>query len=241
MDTTDEKPPKNLTDARAERIAWRDRHRAHLSTHGLELKLLRTAPELEALETKVRAWCHRMIYGPPEKRHFILVGPTGTGKSHTALAAKDYLADALLWAWRGELIIGRMGVAMINAPEIVDMSDDHFGYWLEGLAHKKVLFLEDIGTETDQYRSGLPRKRLYQVLEHFAGQWLFITTNVPEEGWIEKWDARVEDRLHRSADIAVLKEVPSFTVWKMGRRAIAEAGTPNLNLGTKPRIEGAVA
>jgi DNA replication protein DnaC len=160
-----------------------------------------------------------MIYGPAEKQRFILIGDSGSGKSHSALATKKYLFDALTWAWRADLIDTVKGVEMIEAPELVDMDDEEFGYWTDGLQHTRVLFLEDIGTEIDQYRSGLPRKRLYQILELFADRWLFVTTNIFEETWREKWDARVDDRLHRNSEIVTLRDVPSYTVWKMRKEA----------------------
>lgn len=71
-----------------------------------------------------------------------------------------------------------------------------------------LVIVDDLGTETDQFRSGAPTQRLCELLNACERKHLWATTNVPPAGWAAKWDQRVEDRL-LSADVVVVK-APSY-------------------------------
>jgi len=72
-----------------------------------------------------------------------------------------------------------------------------------------LLVLDDLGAETDRYRSGVPTARLQRVLELMEHRWLLITTNVPKDKWRERWDQRICSRLEASAYISLF-HVPDY-------------------------------
>lgn len=81
------------------------------------------------------------------------------------------------------------------------------------------MFLDDIGSEEDRFKSGAPSRILGDVLGriHDEKKFAFITTNIPPGEWKARWDARVYDRLLRMNPIApnVWQAGESYAVWKM--------------------------
>jgi DNA replication protein DnaC len=71
-----------------------------------------------------------------------------------------------------------------------------------------MVIIDDIGTETDRYRTGIPCSRLCQLLDHCRNKWLWITTNKHPNEWATTWDKRVEDRM-LAGDVLVL-DAPSW-------------------------------
>lgn len=73
------------------------------------------------------------------------------------------------------------------------------------------VILDDIGAETDRYKSGFSTGLLARVLDGLKNKWGIITTNVHPSKWRERWDKRVEDRLLRhNSQIISMFDCPSF-------------------------------
>ena len=101
--------------------------------------------------------------------------------------------------------------------ELTEKDNPEFGD--DVLAADVVLF-DDIGSEEDRYRTGAPTRILGDILDdlHRKKRFVFITTNIAPEGWKERWDGRVEDRLLRlDAEIIDLWAcgTESYASWKM--------------------------
>lgn len=86
-----------------------------------------------------------------------------------------------------------------------------FYAWLDEVRGCSLLILDDVGIETDVFKSGLPTARLCELLNERVGKFTVITTNVPLGSWAPRWDARVEDRLLRDSMVFEMA-APSFTI-----------------------------
>ena len=68
-----------------------------------------------------------------------------------------------------------------------------------------VLFLDDIGAETEKYKTGESVDALCQVLSRREDKWTMITTNIDPMNWSQRFDVRVADRLNRHSAIIAMK------------------------------------
>lgn len=224
METTlDPKLLRNKTAASLDAEAWRARHSEALRNLKLDLKMEPVHPSLSPLAEACRVWCRRVVAQEPEgPRKLIVVGNTGTGKTHAARAVKDWCFKGIIWAWRAGELKNYDGTIWASMPDVTLKENEEYETWLGDLTRHRVIFLEDIGAESDQFRSGTPRVRLYQVLERMDTRFMFITTNVHRDHWEEKWDARVADRLHRNSEIVTLTGAESYTMRKLRGEAAAK-------------------
>jgi len=83
--------------------------------------------------------------------------------------------------------------ATIGTPEQTD--NEAFAAWMDDVGAANMVFVDDIGTETDKFRTGIPAQRLCQLLDRCEFKWLWLTTNKKPRDWAQTWDKRVEDRL----------------------------------------------
>lgn len=72
------------------------------------------------------------------------------------------------------------------------------------------LVLNDVGSEPNEMKSGVAGENLRLMLEARLGRFTIITMNFHPEDWVGKWDARVEDRLYRRAQLIELPTAPSW-------------------------------
>lgn len=182
------------------------------------LRLEATHPEIQSAANHVESWVARVLKNDKSGRHIVLCGPSGTGKTHMAEAAKKYLSAARMSeVWGGSPVI-----EMMDFTRVANYDDDGFWYWkrdrindIAGAGIRvEIMFLEDIGCEFDRYKSGVPTARLTEILNDFRDRWLFVTTNVQPEGWPARWDSRVADRLFRDAVIVDMRNVVSWQIAK---------------------------
>jgi DNA replication protein DnaC len=64
-----------------------------------------------------------------------------------------------------------------------------------------LLLLDDIGAESDKYKTGETTDGLCQLLTARADKWTVITTNIERIEWSTHFDSRVADRLQRNAEV----------------------------------------
>lgn len=85
---------------------------------------------------------------------------------------------------------------------------------MDDLIGCSLVALDDIGAESDRFRSGLSLDRLTQVLTRRCDARIYtlITTNIMPIDWEGKFGARVADRLLRGSTVCDLSNVPSFSL-----------------------------
>ena len=155
-----------------------------------------------------------------QRKHLILAGPSGVGKTHTSSALRKFAMAARVYAWSKGFWPHPPRIEWVEWAAICDLDKQGFRSWIDGQKPDGVrpgtslLFLEDIGCEVDQYKTGEPTERLRQLFNEFKDQFLVVTTNIKPDDWEKKWDVRVSDRLRRNSEIVVLTETKSFQEYK---------------------------
>lgn len=169
-----------------------------------------THPDIQAIADHAEAFCGAWAKGSDINRLLVLCGEPGCGKTHALNAIANWGKYAARFVWErrdktgGELpSVLAASWADVSTPE--RCPDPEFREWLAELNATSLACIDDIGTETDRFRSGDSIARLCQVLDRRAKKFTVLTTNKPPELWGEQWDARVSDRLTRGSRIVVIR------------------------------------
>jgi len=173
-------------------------------------------PDIATMAKLAETWGNSWYYNKKDrKRWVVVVGDTGNGKTHVAKRlyrwAQHVRGPAWNQIWKDTSPNYVPGVEWFSwmhmaSPEV--MSGQAFEAALQDVDRSSVVFLDDCGTETDTYRTGVPNQRLCHLLNRAENKFLWVTTNVNPEAWADKWGRRCEDRL-LSAEV-VLNRAPSF-------------------------------
>ncbi len=126
----------------------------------------------------------------------VISGPVGTGKStvsrRLAKAMSAMAVDASLGGWGGTVPgVWRGAWAAISSQD----KNRDFEEAIHDLKAAHIVFLDDVGVETDPFKSGEPTARLKRVLDICEKKWLFITTNLERHLIGARYDHRVKDCL----------------------------------------------
>lgn len=143
-----------------------------------------------------------------DRRLLVISGQTGCGKtmamrglSRFVSAARVPAAERGYWAWPPN-------VWWCNWPPTAKSIQDRVVSTCAAIrdaVEADVLFLDDIGAESDKYRSGEATDALCQLLSRRENLWTVVTTNIARESWAEKFDVRVSDRLQRRSQVVEVK------------------------------------
>ena len=162
----------------------------------------------------------RIIRDLRDKGTWLVVsGQTGCGKSHVARAVAKFWDHHKIDAWSRGWV---PGVHLPNAefiiwPLAVECGRDEWREWLTGIRTARVAIFDDVGSESDRFKSGEPAERLREALEACERKWVLITTNVRPEKWATKFDQRVADRLNAAHHVPMW-DVPSYRGLQKGKQ-----------------------
>lgn len=158
-----------------------------------------THPSIQEMADLAESFCGRWFRRRMRSHWQIVVGPPGCGKTHVLRKIGHWVRAASQSAWEGEWRGKSLPSAIeidwltIASPEKCD--DRSFEDIIRDVDESSLVLLDDIGTETDQYRTGVPVQRLCHLLNRCEQKWMWINTNISPSHWSSKWDNRVEDRL----------------------------------------------
>lgn len=138
---------------------------------------------------------------------FVLCGDTGTGKTHIARS---------LYRWARHAS-GRMGTSEVffSWPEACDLIQEGFDGLIHDCIEAHFLVLDDIGAESDRYKTGIFTDKLCQILSRREEQFTILTTNAGPSEWGSRFDVRIADRFIRNSHIIDLTGVPSYSITKL--------------------------
>jgi hypothetical protein len=77
------------------------------------------------------------------------------------------------------------------------------------ISEADVVVLDDVGSESDKFKSQQSVSRLRRVLGTCEHKWLMVSANFSKSEWPHKFDARVADRLE-AMHYLDLSGVPSY-------------------------------
>ena len=164
-----------------------------------------SSPEAHRLAKYVEAFARSAALNRRTKGTGMFVsGPTGIGKTHAMRLARRFLDHNAVDLWSQGYWPAVPAVVYATWSRVVDLDREEWDEWLYDLRRAKIVFIDDVGSEIDQYKSGRPIERLRLALEASESKFLLCTSNVPSERRSEAWDARVVSRLQR----AVCLELP---------------------------------
>lgn len=162
------------------------------------------------------AFCRHAIRNTNRRLKWLIVGGmTGCGKTHAAKRISRRFKDCRTWAWEKRFWPAVPNAEFWRWQEIADMEEaDWKRVWEEiaGVGQVRgidLLVLDDVGAETDRFKSGVPGARLQQVMDSMEHRWLMITTNVPKDQWADRWDKRIASRMEASSYISLFN-VPDY-------------------------------
>lgn len=149
-------------------------------------------------------WCRGVARNAKEGRCIILCGSFGCGKTASLDTSSRYVGDVRMAAWPDKWPHPLTEMSVQWAKVVRELTENENPEHGEDLLAADVVFLDDIGSEEDRFKSGAPTRILGDYLGemHRQKRFVFITTNIAPDGWKARWDGRVEDRLLRmDADI----------------------------------------
>jgi DNA replication protein DnaC len=171
-----------------EDAAWRARFiRLDESHHPKVAKLARWA------EWFIRRGSHNLR----EKGHgLVVVGPPGTGKSHAAKRILRWFQAYSVDLWFSRKWTHPPKSVFVDWAALCEKDkEEAFDEALYQIAEADVVILDDVGSESDKFKSGAGVSRLRRVLSLCEHKWLYVNANIPNERWDTSLDARVSDRL----------------------------------------------
>lgn len=155
---------------------------------------------------------HRIVRNLRDRGTWLVVsGQTGTAKSHVARKVARWWDTQKITAWdQGWLPWSDLPAAeFVLWPLACTADNREWIDWLWQIRAARVVVIDDLGAESDRFRSGVPQERLLEVLNTCEGKWTMITTNVHPDHWAKRFDQRIADRLSAGAHVG-LWEVPSY-------------------------------
>lgn len=157
-------------------------------------------------------WYVRALRGPERSPvNLVLSGSSGSGKSHVARRilkfAQGYGCEIIT-----AKVISHWATVWIDwtlAAEADEESD--FAEVRRQTDDATMVVLDDVGSEADRFKNGVPGSRLRRVLTDCENRrkWLVVTTNMSQKEALEAYDVRVADRL-RAFHWFELGEIPSY-------------------------------
>lgn len=132
-------------------------------------------------------------------RWVALCGGPGTGKSHSLKAAYAFLRAHGVSLWPKWHKDRPPQVVFRTWSKVVGASTGHWLDFEEEVQSARFVLLDDVGSETDRYRTGEPAERLRLILEMCAAKWVLISTNLTRETFGHAFDPRVQSRMEAAA------------------------------------------
>lgn len=185
-----------------------------------------THPAVQDVATAAEQFCKRWFNNNREQSLLVLVGDSGTCKTHLARRIDYFCRAAAPMAFdRGMHGSSRVPDSMyLHWPSTVaKFGDKKVGNMIVDDASSCTLrIIDDIGAEQDPW--GDAKDRLCQILSRSEDRFTVITTNISPRDWANKFDTRIADRLLRNSVVKQLRDVPSYAMWK--RTATKKGGPP---------------
>lgn len=179
----------------------------------LECRTKETQEMATAAEKLIGRWVRNRTNGP---NLLVISGPTGNGKT-TTIERCIVVANTLsvpawacgYWKEKPPLVYSTSWQTLCDK---IETSGNSMIDIMQDCISANLLSIDDIGAESDRFRSGKFTDALAVLLNKRQKPklWTMITTNIAPSGWRERWDRRIEDRLLRNSVVVNLETTPSY-------------------------------
>lgn len=174
-------------------------------------------PQVKRLSETAGAYTRHCIRNWPRRSRWLVIGgQTGSGKTHASKRILERFGECRIWAWEQGYWGGRIPHAMFWPwSKLVGLDEDQWDTAVEDIAgyslpkRADLLVIDDVGAETDRYKTGVPTERLQAILDLMEHRWLVVTTNVPRSEWDKRWDRRISSRLQMAGYVSCM-QVPDY-------------------------------
>lgn len=152
------------------------------------------------MATWVEWWLRRAARNEQDgqSKWMILSGPTGTGKTHILKACTRFFDHhaidlyGVYWRTPPGVFMNRW-VSMTSRSKIDQWSD-----YMRDIRKASIVFIDDIGAQSDTYKGGEGNFRLQNILDVMEGKWCLLTTNYLQATWEKRFGPRCASRLAAS-------------------------------------------
>lgn len=169
----------------------------------------------------VENWCGKVRRNDRTSPLLVIAGTFGCGKSQVLRLAAAYVQAIYLDVWPEFWKDHGINLTSIHFPRFVwEIEKNENLEHYDDVAKADVVFIDDIGAEEDQYRSGAAARILGDLLGALEKKFALIATNIEPSGWEKRWDGRVEDRLIRRNAVTCNLYLPehsaeSYAQWQL--------------------------
>ncbi len=132
-------------------------------------------------------------------RWMALVGSPGTGKSHAMRAAYEFLRTHNVDLWKLGHYSTPPSARFAVWSKVVALGPGMWADFEEDVHRSKFVFLDDVGSETDRFKSGESTERLRLILDLCRTKWLMVSSNLTRETFGRAFDARISSRFQQAA------------------------------------------
>lgn len=159
-----------------------------------------THPKVASLAKWVERWTKAAARNEAvPTRWMAFVGSPGTGKSHAMRSAYEFLRTHNVDLWQLRHYSTPPSARFAVWSNVVGLHDGAWADFEEDVHRSKFVFLDDVGSETDRFRSGAPVERLRLILDLCRTKWLMLSSNLTRETFGKAFDGRISSRLQQAA------------------------------------------
>ena len=168
-------------------------------------------PAIQKVADAAEGFAKRWYHNDPSPSLLVLVGISGSGKTHIAKAIFRFARKASSNAHeKGGWKSNSPDSLYLSWPETTDHLKAGDYYIIDEAIRSSLLVLDDLGAEHDPSRNAADK--LCQILSRRERKFTIVTTNIIPEAWAERFDVRIADRFLRNSVVVDLLTVPSYAL-----------------------------
>lgn len=153
---------------------------------------------------------HASFNDSSKGRQLVVCGSPGTGKSHVAKRVVAFFQSYSIDLWYDRKWGHPPKAVFVDWARLCERDrEDAFEEAQREISEADVVVLDDVGSESDKFKSQQSVSRLRRVLGTCEHKWLMVNANFSKSEWPHKFDARVADRLE-AMHYLDLSGVPSY-------------------------------
>ena len=142
---------------------------------------------------------HASFNDKSKGRQLVVCGSPGTGKSHVAKRVVAFFQSYSIDLWYDGKWAHPPKAVFVDWARLCERDrEEAFDEAQREISEADVVVLDDVGSESDKFKSQQSVSRLRRVLGTCEHKWLMVNANFDKLEWPKKFDARVADKIGRA-------------------------------------------